>query len=158
MCSLPLEGIPHTHIHTHQVRCSPYLSSLTSHRQSLKSLVDPYGSISRLVGVLSTCFLYPPSLSKTCLGASCAALRSLVVRIDVFGCRWYLEGAFPDRSARQATRAAWRQSQCVSSGTAGSGSRAVSALSGSVSSSSSLSSLGPARPTATGPITPDTSK
>ncbi|KAJ8946829.1 hypothetical protein NQ318_002109, partial [Aromia moschata] len=62
-----------------------------------------------------------------------------------------------DRSARQATRAAWRQSQCVSSGSAG-GSRAVSALSGSVSSSSSLSSLGPARPTATGPITPDTRK
>ncbi|XP_063924009.1 rho GTPase-activating protein 100F isoform X4 [Zophobas morio] len=61
-----------------------------------------------------------------------------------------------DRSSRQATRAAWRQSQCVSSGTAGSGARAVSALSGSVSSSSSLSSLGPARPTATGPITPDT--
>ncbi|KAJ8964175.1 hypothetical protein NQ317_009252, partial [Molorchus minor] len=65
------------------------------------------------------------------------------------------EGAFPDRSTRQATRAAWRQSQCVSSGSAG-GARAVSALSGSVSSSSSLSSLGPARPTATGPITPDT--
>ncbi|KAG5876003.1 hypothetical protein JTB14_026133 [Gonioctena quinquepunctata] len=64
-----------------------------------------------------------------------------------------------DRSARQASRAAWRQSQCVSSSggaAAGGAQRAVSALSGSVSSSSSLSSLGPARPTATGPITPDT--
>ncbi|XP_017778352.1 PREDICTED: rho GTPase-activating protein 100F isoform X6 [Nicrophorus vespilloides] len=71
-----------------------------------------------------------------------------------------------DRSTRQTTRAAWRQSQCVSSGgggaaatAAGGGgpsSRAVSALSGSVSSSSSLSSLGPTRPSAAGPITPDT--
>lgn len=65
-------------------------------------------------------------------------------------------GAFPDRSARQTSRAAWRQSQCVSSG--GGISRAVSALSGSVSSSSSLSSLGTSRPCATGPITPDTRK
>lgn len=82
----------------------------------------------------------------------------VVVSVDVWGCCWYLEGAFPDRSSRQATRAAWRQSQCVSSGSAGGAARAVSALSGSVSSSSSLSSLGPARPTATGPITPDTRK
>lgn len=67
--------------------------------------------------------------------------------------------AFPDRSSRQATRAAWRQSQCVASGTSGGSSqRAVSALSGSVSSSSSLSSLGPTRPCAAGPITADTSK
>lgn len=64
---------------------------------------------------------------------------------------------FPDRSSRQATRAAWRQSQCVASGTSG-GQRAISALSGSVSSSSSLSSLGPTRPCAAGPITADTSK
>nr|XP_023015041.1 rho GTPase-activating protein 100F isoform X4 [Leptinotarsa decemlineata] len=61
-----------------------------------------------------------------------------------------------DRSSRQASRAAWRQSQCVSSGGSAAAQRAISALSGSVSSSSSLSSLGPARPTATGPITPDT--
>lgn len=83
----------------------------------------------------------------------------LVVSFDVSKCCWYLEEGFPDRSARQASaRAAWRQSQCVSSGSTAGGTRAISALSGSVSSSSSLSSLGPSRPTATGPITPDTRK
>ncbi|XP_048518799.1 rho GTPase-activating protein 100F [Dendroctonus ponderosae] len=72
---------------------------------------------------------------------------------------WPTPKPHSDRSARQAARAAWRQSQCVSSGGGPGAGRTVSALSGSVSSSSSLSSLGPvaaARPTATGPITPDT--
>ncbi|KAH1000451.1 hypothetical protein HUJ04_000357 [Dendroctonus ponderosae] len=74
---------------------------------------------------------------------------------------WPTPKPHSDRSARQAARAAWRQSQCVSSGGGPGAGRTVSALSGSVSSSSSLSSLGPvaaARPTATGPITPDTRK
>lgn len=88
--------------------------------------------------------------SSTCFRSSLDSMCRSVVGIE--------RCDFPDRSARQATRAAWRQSQCVSSGGGSGASRAISALSGSVSSSSSLSSLGPTRPCAAGPITADTRK
>nr|XP_022901386.1 rho GTPase-activating protein 100F isoform X5 [Onthophagus taurus] len=119
--------------------------------------------------------LAPPLMLHSAMDAITSGLKSDLDYTQPISVLKYLLQIWPvpkhhsDRSSRQATRAAWRQSQCVASGqhatggapsatsgSAAAAARAVSGLSGSVSSSSSLSSIGPTRPCATGPITADT--